>query len=260
MARKDQDLLVAFGAAAAAAHNFALNPRVNRIMERLVINPIGADPSGLLTVLEQNGHQLHIGAGFPISFLDPAAQVDGDDFIGVASGPAAPMNMSFTRTAADIARGYVGLGAIPDESLPEVSNLLNQGQLVGRDNFSWGLGEFTVTAGNFFEFGAAAVNVPSQVNIPRSARLLRICVDAFDAAGARPAPGELDITVFNIAAEDMLGQALQTLDVLSVGPLNTDEDGLRVNFDLNAQDPVVLRVLNNTVGTNFLVQAGFYID
>jgi hypothetical protein len=249
-----QDFLLPFSASSSATIAFLksagtdITPRVPRLMGKLVMADGGR---GLLTQFSVAGHNLLVGDGFPLRSLRATARTGDDNYIGVVAGPNTFVELAGTYTVASAQAGYIGMDVPDPEILEAALDAIRNGELFGPKNWAWGLGEATAV-----HVGADAT---FSKRIPRRARLKRMVVECYPAAGT-PAVAGLTMTAFKIAGEDMLART-GNLDVFNLlDDLNTDQDGLRINETIDTNDLVEITIHNIDAVNDCVVQIGFFTD
>jgi hypothetical protein len=243
MATHLQDFQLPFVSAAAVAHTITnLQPRQVRQLDRICL---AAPPFGELLAVQAGGVNLHLGAGFPLAFLDSIAQDDEDNQLGIIMGPSNPLELQISLQAAAILRGAIGLSPVDDVTKEAILDDLAEGELVGWQNYTWGLGFQSIAAGASFAYS---------VRIPRAATLRRFCVGTNVALAA----SDLVVTLFNVRGDPVMGRSAN-YDAIMANSAATDQDGLRMNLFVETNDLVEITFTNNSAGV-IQVVPGFFID
>jgi hypothetical protein len=229
----------------------AIPPRVPRMLGRLVVLDQGVP--GELTQLKVGGHNLLVGAGFPLMAIARQSQGDADNLLGFPCGPEMPVELSFAYLANAPLAGYIGTDPIPDALYGAALDAIQAGEILGSPNWGWGLGSIAIAPGASGSY---------QTFIPREANLTRFFAYAYDTVAAGyVANNVVFLDGFTVAGDDQFGRsgAGSSLDVNLIDDLNTDEDGMRVNIPLTARDQVSLQ-FRNTGANNVNIYCGFLTD
>jgi hypothetical protein len=193
--------------------------------------------------------------GFPGGFLYPDAQVDAENILAVLCGPTTPLELEFVWSTAHTLHGMIGTDDVPPELLAAEEANVMAGRRVGEPFWGLAVGECQQANANTAEIVTYTFTSPQRLD------LSRLCVDFFKSNGAAYVEGECLLSAIRLAGDPLLATTVP-VDVSLLGPLATDEDGLRIGHTVDTTTKIELdfNVAALGAGVSGIIQVGFFAD